>query len=179
MKTREEKHISHPLKLFTDGGVISKNPSPYGGTWAWVLVDSGKELYHDSGILYADLDIDTPITNNQMELFAILKGLSWFDDPRVFIEICSDSMVSLGRVFKGSSMHNIPDWMCSYLEFHRRRFFNWSQFSYTLIGGHPTRTSLKKGTNAKGQPVSRWNVLVDQLCKEEASRYWNEKNKDR
>lgn len=178
MKTKEDKHISHPLKLYTDGGVISKNPSPYGGTWAWVLVRDDKEIIRKSGyIIQTERYFPSGVvTNNQTELFAIIQGLHVLMDDDV-VEICSDSNVSLGRVFRGSSFNNIPTWMMGALSIQQMRLSRWNEFSYTLIGGHPQKASLKKGTNAKGQPVSKWNVLCDQMCHDEADNYWKDKNR--
>lgn len=172
MKTREEKKISHPLKLFTDGGVISKNPSPYGGTWAWVLVHEGKMVDRSSGILPVSL---SPITNNQTELLAIIEGLKSVPLAST-LEICSDSSISLGRVFRGSSFNNIPFWMETQLLQVKRSFRYWDKFSYTLIDGHPTKAQLASGIGKHGHPVSKWNKLCDDLCRAEAENYWKNKN---
>lgn len=53
------------LTLYADGGVLDKNPSTRGGTWAWYL----SPLVKDYGIEYG------PTTNNKMEFYAILLGL--------------------------------------------------------------------------------------------------------
>lgn len=183
MKTKTEKKeiIHHPLKLYTDGGVISKNPSPYGGTWAWVLVRDDKELVRESGVLEANRQLfvfeNHLVTNNQSELFAIIRRLQQLDSPSAVVEICSDSNVSLGRVFRGSSFHNIPGWMQAGLSIQRHRLMNWSKFSYTLLDGHPTKAQLASGVGKHGHPVSKWNKLCDDLCRAEAENYWKDKNR--
>jgi ribonuclease HI len=177
MKTREDKHISHPLKLYTDGGVISKNPSPYGGTWAWVLVKDDQVLAHASGLLTPSMIEEySTVTNNQSELYAILMGLKHLNYWDV-VEVCSDSNVSLGRVFRWSSLSNIPKWMVTMLLDQKGRFSKWKQFSYTLMDGHPTKAHLASGIGKRGHPVSRWNKLCDDLCRAEAENYWKDKNK--
>lgn len=174
-KTEKKEIIHHPLKLYTDGGVISKNPSPYGGTWAWVLVHEDKIVASESGILPAK---DGPVTNNQTELLAIIEGLQEIPLHSV-AEICSDSNVSLGRVFRGSSFNNIPFWMETRLKQSIKYFSYWNQFSYTLLDGHPTKAQLASGVGRHGHPVSKWNKLADDLCRAEADRYWNEQNQNR
>lgn len=181
MKTREEKKISHPLKLYTDGGVISKNPSPYGGTWAWVLVRDDQEIKRRSGILDANRHVlgfdGCLVTNNQSELFAIVDGLFYLPSGCGVFEICSDSSVSLGRVFRGSSFNNIPGWMQTELIRMKRKFPNWKDVSYTLLDGHPTKAHLASGVGKRGHPVSKWNKLCDDLCRAEAENYWKDKNR--
>lgn len=173
MKYRDDnKHDHYPLKLYTDGGVISKNPSPYGGTWAWILVRDEQIVDQGSGILRPEMiDLFNTVTNNQSELFALIRGLSCLE-AHVTLEICSDSNVSLGRVFRGSSFHNIPSWMVGELNGQRRRFLNWSKFSYTLMDGHPTKEHLALGIGKRGHPVSIFNKMCDDLCREQSDLYW-------
>lgn len=161
--------VHYPLKLYTDGGVIFKNPSPYGVTCAWALVDDEHLIRHESYISV----LNGLTTNNQSELLAIVFGLEslHFMDRRSVVEVCSDSEISLMRVFMGSSMANVPQWIQNRLLNVKDKFINWDRFSYTLVGGHPTKISLKKGTNAKGQPVSRWNVFCDDLCRQESQKF--------
>lgn len=66
------KVIIPPNALFCDGGVISKNPSTIGGTWAARLVIEDKPVRHDSGIVFP-LDIyGEPVSNNLTEMLALL-----------------------------------------------------------------------------------------------------------
>ena len=167
MKTKPthlERH--YDLKLYADGGVIQKNPSPIGGTWAWCLVQNDEVINKDWGII-VPTDVvtfpDNQVTNNQTELFAIVQGLSQLPDDSV-VEICSDSNVSLGRVFRGSSFSNIPFWLKTSLEMQQSRLKMWKDFSYTLLDGHPTKAHLASGFGKRGHPVSKWNVECDRLC---------------
>jgi len=170
MKTKLSK--DNPYKLYTDGGVIGKNPSPYGGTWACVLTFNDRKLWEYSGYITPD-QVDFPknvVTNNQTELFAVLEGLSYLLHNHV-VQICSDSNVTLGRVFRGSSFNNIPDWMISCLDVQIKRLIHWKKFSYQLMNGHPTQKELEAGIGKRGYPVSKWNVLCDKLCQEQAEEY--------
>jgi len=162
-------HIHYPLKLYTDGGVIFKNPSPYGVTCAFALVKDD-HLIHKESYLIVGNDLNT---NNQSELLAIVFGLEFlhFISENSIAEICSDSEASIRRTFLGGSMNNVPQWIQNRLLNVQEGLKYWNKFSYTLLGGHPTRTSLKKGTNAKGQPVSRWNALCDELCRQESQKF--------
>lgn len=167
MKSRIQTH--HPLKLYTDGGVIFKNPSPYGVTCAFALVKDDR-LIHKESYLIVGNDLTT---NNQSELLAIVFGLEFlhFINENSVAEVCSDSEVSIRRTFLGGSMNNVPQWIQNRLLNAQEALKCWNKFSYTLLGGHPTRISLKKGTNAKGQPVSKWNVLCDELCRQESQKF--------
>jgi hypothetical protein len=42
-----------PLDLYTDGGVIGANPSPFGGTWAYCIVDTAdnQRVTCNSGVI--------------------------------------------------------------------------------------------------------------------------------
>ena len=158
------------LKLFTDGGVIKRNPSPYGGTYAWILVEDGEEVDNCYGTIFPKKMDSIFVTNNQTELYAVIQGLkSLYDDE--IADICSDSNVTLGRLFRGSPFNNIPQWMQKELARERSRLKNFNKFTYTLIGGHPTQRELEEGINEKGHPTSKWNVWCDEKCNEESMKY--------
>lgn len=72
--------------LFTDGG-CSGNPGP--GGWAFILrhLPSGKEIEHSGAAPHT--------TNNQMELMAVVEGLSTLKRP-CRVELFTDS-VYVGR----------------------------------------------------------------------------------
>lgn len=171
MKTRHS--ISHPLKLFTDGGVIQKNPSSIGGTWAWCLVLNDELIRKDYGTIIPTDVVRFPnmlVTNNQTELFAIVQGLSQLQDDDI-VEICSDSQISLGRVFSGFKFSNIPWWLFTSLDLQKRRLKRWNEFSFRLMNGHPTKKELEVGIGKRGYPTSKWNVLCDELCNKASHEY--------
>jgi ribonuclease HI len=156
------------MYLYTDGGVILKNPSTIGGTWAWCLVDENDEmvLAHSGYITPEQARTDT-ITNNQTELFAVLNGLCNLEDDEV-VEIRSDSAITLGRIFNGFSFNNVPDWMYKRLQAEKKRLINFKKFTYELMDGHPTKEQVERGTGRKGHMTSKWNVWCDQECGRQA-----------
>src|SRR5688572_24046577 len=100
------------VDLYADGGVIQKNPSMIGGTYDYVLIRNGKAIWQGSGV-YDPQAMGTPVvTNNQMELLAILLGLQYCEAAHYVVRsVTSDSQITLGRVFQGWSLKGIPDWM--------------------------------------------------------------------
>lgn len=162
--------ISKVNFLYTDGGVIQKNPSPIGGTWAYCVVSpDGDLLYEDYDVVPAK-KLGGMATNNQMELLAIIRGLQTITRDSI-VHMCSDSQVSLQRVFLGASMSNIPDWMVDALEIEKSRLALFKKFKYTLLAGHPTKAQLVDGFGKNHHPVSKWNVWVDGLCHKAADEY--------
>lgn len=162
------------LNLYTDGGVIKKNPSSLGGTYAWILVDEDDETILDSGFgtISPDRMGTLFVTNNQTELYALLKGLKSLYDGDI-AQICSDSEITLGRVFKNYSFTNIPNWMQDKLKEEKKRLQNFSKFTYTLMDGHPTLAQLESGIGKRGHTTSKWNKWCDEHCNE-ASRIYVE-----
>lgn len=160
------------LELYADGGVIKKNPSPIGGTWAWVLVENDKILDRGCGIFVPEQN-GLFVTNNQTELEAIIRGLgSLYDDE--LAKVFSDSEVTLGRVFRGSTFNNIPKEMKKRLDFEKKRLKRFSEFPYELLHGHPTKKQLENGFGKNGHPTSKWNVLCDEMCRQVGEEYYKE-----
>ena len=157
--------------LYTDGGVIQKNPSSIGGTWAYCMVK------WDGTLLYEDYDVVRPskfsagvVTNNQTELLAVIRGLQTVHRDQV-IHIYSDSEITLGRLFKGYAMENIPAWMVEELDAEIKRLHLFRKFKYTLLSGHPTKAQLETGIGKRGHPVSEWNKRADTLCNRVAQEH--------
>ena len=160
--------------LYADGGVINKNPSPLGGTWAWVLVSDDDKMLLDSDSGYiTKAEIGGDVTNNQMEFLAVVRGLLNIREPHKLKKVCSDSNVTLGRLFKDWSITNIPDWILeernkALKNYDTRAWSNGLMLDYVLLAGHPTEYQLRTGIGKNGNPVSRWNVLCDKMCNDEA-----------
>jgi len=140
------------MMLYTDGGVIFRNPSIYGGTYAFILVDEGQEVYSKSGV-WRPKNMGTPtVTNNQMELLAVLFGLEYAKSRNYRLsKIVSDSKITLGRLFQGWRLKNIPEWMIEMKE------------SFSLRG--------VRGEFVRGHNGNKWNEMADQLCEQEAVRF--------
>ena len=162
--------------LYADGGCIGSNPSPIGGTWAYVLIHNDGEtiLKQDSGVITAE-EMECPCTNNQMEFYAILRGMINANPNRLKM-VCSDSNITLGRFFKGWSITNIPTWMLkSFREmkllYNTNPFTGAIKMKYTLIDGHPTKDQLENGFGKRGHITSKFNVLCDQMCNDAGIKY--------
>ncbi len=161
-------NITH---LYADGGVIGKNPSAVGGTWAWIAVDERDQMVtSDSSNITPHQAQVSEVTNNVSELCAILFGLTHMPTSWAGT-VCSDSMVSLGRVFEGWKWNNVPGFLHQRYQLERARLVNWAQIRHVLLDGHPTRAQLAAGVGKRGHPVSRWNVECDRMCALAGERY--------
>jgi hypothetical protein len=110
--------------------------------------------------------VETPgIGNNAMEYVAIGAALASIVEryPGWSGFVYSDSKNALGAVFSG--------WACKYApEAWRTRMrevvSELGLVMGVLVSGHPTRSSLRLGSDGKGVPVSVHNVWCDNHCKE-------------
>lgn len=153
--------------LYADGGVIGTNPSTLGGTWAYVLVDDdGQSLDEQSGIVTAAGAGVGAVTNNYTEFLALVLGMEALPEGWRGT-IFSDSMISLGRLFRGWKMTGIPAPLVKRggIALQRLDLVN---VRHVLLDGHPTRAQLRAGVGKRGNPVSVWNVRCDTLCSAQA-----------
>jgi ribonuclease HI len=150
------KIILKSFDLYTDGGVILKNPSLIGGTYAYVLIQDDKIKAQDSGV-YTPEDMETSgvgVTNNQTELLAILSGVEWAQSKGWHIRcLYSDSQVTLGRLYQGWSLKNIPYWM---VQWKNELAHVIQTIPYQLVKGHADNV---------------WNNKCDELCQEAAKTF--------
>lgn len=153
-------------QLYVDGGVIGKNPSSIGGTWAARLVMNGTVIREASGVI-TPAEAGLPaITNNLTEMLALVSGLEMI--PNTTWTIYSDSQVTLGRAFDGWKWSNIPPWLHERYRVQRTAL-DWSKLSYVLLAGHPIQAQLAAGVGRHGLPVSIHNVWCDKACREAGS----------
>jgi ribonuclease HI len=155
------------VAIYADGGVILKNPSAIGGTWAYCLVDEHDERFiRAGGVVPA-----TPsrmITNNHMEQIAIIRALE--EMPAGWSGmVCSDSKIALGRVIEGWAGRNLPNNVAKRSALAVVRL---GKIEPVLLQGHPTKLDLQKGIGARsGRPVSKHNVWCDKECQRQAKKY--------
>lgn len=152
------------VALYCDGGVVGKNPSEVGGTWAWCGVDaSGRRVIERGGFVPARPG--RPVTNNHTEQIAITLALEAM--PAGWTgTVYSDSNVALGRVFKGWATNNLPRNISERSAAALRRL---GKVETVLLQGHPTKADLERGVGAKrGYPVSEHNVWCDEECGRQA-----------
>ena len=157
-----------PLELgpivYTDGGVIGRNPSEVGGTWAYAVVGADdKCITNDSGIVTpAEFQIEA-ISNNFTELYAVVIALTRHQDA--VGTLCTDSYVTQCRLVNAKpSFEGIPKDVQDTVQEIRGRIRG--KWRVILLDGHPNAEQLKTGIGKRGNPCSKWNVLCDTLCNE-------------
>jgi ribonuclease HI len=160
--------------LYCDGGVIQVNPSPYGGTFSWVLIEDNQIVKEGCGIV-PPIEVGLlTVSNNLMELYAALAGLVQMgEDWRG--TLWTDSQVTFFRLGSSLKLNGIPrEIRTQCLQIRRAR-----RWQVNLLKGHPTRPMLRKGyvRNCYGKrvPVSKWNVYCDQKCQQLAKEFFEPK----
>ncbi len=159
------------MKLFTDGGVAGKNPSPVGGSWAWCLVADNTIVRWACGFVQP-VDIGREkITNNDTEGLAALLALEAMEEKWNGI-LHTDSLVTLYRL-KRRQPWQLPAFMRERIMLLRQR----KRIKVELVKGHPTAKDLANGVHANGSPVSEWNVFCDDRCNEVIQEFLQRKAK--
>ena len=155
------------VAVYSDGGVIQRNPSPIGGTWAWCAVDKhNTRIAHASGVTPAPYE-DT-ISNNVMEFIAAVRALESLPDGWTGT-LYSDSQVTLGRLCQGWKLTGLP---LGWIQRGSAVIQRLGTITPILLQGHPTKADLERGIGAKrGYPVSEHNVWCDQACQAVARQY--------
>lgn len=169
--------------IYTDGGVIGPNPSRLGGTWAFCFVDAaGRRIFERSGVvepwelsvggLIEDERFDV-VTNNVTEFLAMLLSLEvmdWLHPEWTNGKVYTDSIITLYRFQrpKTTKMNGVPP---DFVERVRAIRTNEHGTTYHLLGGHPTRADLARGTRSDGKPVSEHNVWCDLACNRESAAF--------
>lgn len=159
-----------PASIYSDGGVIGRNPSPRGGTWAYCLVDArNRRCGHDNGVVTPD-EVGLPaISNNLTEFLAALRGLEAVPDGWSGT-LWTDSEVTCSRLVGGRCSPSLPD---EFWERARAAFRRLGPVVVNLVGGHPKPHELARGYRTvptiggrRRLPVSHHNVFCDRLCGE-------------
>lgn len=163
------------IAVYADGGVIGRNPSPYGGTWAYTHVNAdGERIAEDSGTIvpeWAGVDL---VTNNLTELYAVVRGLLALPAGWSGV-VYSDSQITLGRLFHGWAWNNIPEWLYRDAEAAMGRLA-WTRCEPVLLDGHPSKAQLAAGIGKRGNRVSMHNVWCDKACGAQARAFLAEMN---
>lgn len=136
-------------ELYCDGGVIGRNPSTYGGTWAYRRVTDGYVFEQKSGVITPAIAWMPAITNNLTEMLALMRGLEALPPGWVGV-VYSDSQITLGRAFQGWKWKNIPPWLHQAYQRQRARLVNWEKIQWVLLQGHPTQAELAAGIGTRG-----------------------------
>lgn len=163
-----------PAAVYTDGGVIGKNPSPDGGTWAFVLIGGATTTFvlDRSGlVLPSDIGMDT-VENNITETIAILLALETVP-PGWSGTLYGDNLNSIRRAQEPKAIKKVVP------QFIKDRMIaavaRAGAVEYVLLSGHPTKAELEAGVSKEGRPVSQWNIRADKLCCEQADLFRSKK----
>jgi ribonuclease HI len=159
--TKRRPPDSRITAVFADGGCITVNPSPIGGTWACVAVDQyDLHAWQRSGVIRPD-DCGRPaVSNNASEFYALLVALEGLS-PGWSGRVHSDSLLTLNRFFGGGAMRGLPrEWILRGSAALQRL----GKLEPIHLSGHPTKAQLLCGIGRGGRPVSKHNVFVDQAC---------------
>jgi ribonuclease HI len=156
--------------LFADGGVIGRNPSTVGGTYCYVALDGAENVLDLAGGVITPAEARMPaISNNLTELLALVAGLEAMPEGW-HGTVYSDSQVSLGRLFQGWKITNIPGWLVARTTRALRRV-DTERIWHVLLDGHPSKAQLAAGVGSRGHSVSVWNCRCDAECRRLAQVY--------
>lgn len=185
--------LSKAVAVYCDGGLLSRNPSEIGGTWAFCAVDDdGRKVGFKSGVVYAE-DLarnvrnnnDIPlareiVSNNHTEHIAIVRAIEalpfgWsgtiLSDSNVALtRVQSDyELVTLGKRRFPAAENNL--WP-SISRRSKEAVARLGVVSFVLLQGHPTKADLERGIGAKRNlPVSIYQVWCDKRCEQEKRKY--------
>ncbi len=112
------------------------------------------------------------ITNNVTELLAAIHALThapegWSGN------LYTDSSVTMSRLKRGRGASSLQPELQRMLTQAKKRA---GSFTIHLLKGHPSEEELEKGSAANGYPVSKWNVMCDDLCNEQARLFLDKMN---
>lgn len=159
------------LEVYADGGQILASPSPYGGTWAFVMVADGVVVDEESGLLLPHHLGTRRVTNNDAEMYALLRALEAAPDG-ADVAAHSDSECTLKRFARIARGQRPTKTMHPELsERAEWAFDRLGVVTFAHLKGHPTKEDLARGHNDKGQKVSQHQVRCDELCTEQATRF--------
>lgn len=186
-----KKHLEYDKncikEVYCDGGLISRNPSHIGGSWAFVAVDENRHfLYSCADVIVFNKEQRQKgifITNNTTETIAICKALEYL--PYGWEgTIVSDSECALTRLVGNPKFQGCPGNVINRFKQARERL---GRLSIIQVSGHPDdkdlqgvngychKTGLPLGRkidkNGNPFPVSMWNEYCDILCGEVMEPY--------
>lgn len=164
------------VSLYADGGVIKKNPSPYGGTWAFCGANAAGERVIEQGGAWPTQHEDHPVTNNWMEQCAIVRALEAMPEGWSGT-MHSDSLCALRRVFENASVRNLPKSIQMRTHAAKARL---GKVNWVLMKGHPNKEQLAAGEapSSSGKrmlPVSEHQVWYDEECGRQARAFLGER----
>lgn len=173
--------------LFADGGVILKNPSTIGGTWAWCGVSaSGEHIREVGGYLLPNTSTcpgwprvgSRTVTNNESEFYAALRAIESMPAGWSGMLVC-DSKITLDRMWQLMQGEHLTAFRSDWQVRACRALQRSDGVRLVHVAGHPTIEDQWRGftfKDGKKVRVSRHNVWCDKRCTELARDY--ERNLD-
>lgn len=142
--------MSHNLRIYTDGGCLNYSKQ---GAWAFIVTEHGEQIYSNSGRVAG-------VTNNQMELQAMIEAIAWLDRPVDSVVVVSDSQYCI----KG-----IQTWVHSWVEkgwktaekTPVKNKEQWELLYFLVHKGIHTNIEFKW---VKGHSGNKYNDWADALC---------------
>lgn len=163
-------------EVYTDGGLLSRNPSYLGGTWACRFLDRAGVIVGELSGVVIPIELRVrEVTNNIAELVAALIALETVPDGWAGT-LYTDSFVTQCRVSQGRELRRrrfkgVPERLVERVLAARGRL---GGYQVVLLGGHPSREELATGQRMDGLPCSVHNVWADRECRRLALE-WKEK----
>lgn len=165
------------VAVYADGGLIKKNPSSYGATWATCHVDENDQrVWRASGMILPARWNGYQLENNQSEFFALLQGLKALPDGwRGYAY--SDNQNTIRRFSDPyhATFNGIPK---AWVQDMRDTWERLGSVRFTLLKGHPNKKNVEKSVKAggvievDGKLVSHHNAWCDHECSRLATDWW-------
>jgi ribonuclease HI len=152
------------LHVYSDGGLMKRNPSPYGGAYAWCHVDpaTNTRVRSQAAVVLPSHWRMPLLTNNVTELVAAVEGIMACPKGEE-VWLFTDNDVTKARLTHArAAMRGVPEDLQIKTDLARRHV---ELVAVVLVKGHPSSRELMLGKTKKGQPVSSHNVFVDRECR--------------
>ena len=161
IETAETAEPPVARSVYADGGVVQRGRERVGITWAWCHVSLfGERVREDSGAAtFAGLGVAFA-GNNTAEYLALVLALEALPDHWSG-PVFTDSGNTIGRFRDGWRERGIPPALA---ERKAAALARLGPLTYTLLGGHPTRADLARGSRPDGKPCSPHNVWCDKAA---------------
>lgn len=155
--------------IWTDAGLLSRNPSDKGSVWAGVYVgQGGNVLMTKKGHLLCNQTLPS-ITSHVAELYAIIRALDSVPSEWTG-EVYSDNETAIGWYFQTYKVNALPALVLREMLTSRNRLFNFPKIEFAVCKSNPTQKELmyKRALDGTDMPVSIYNKMADKICKHHA-----------
>lgn len=160
------------LNVYTDGGFRKALGC---GAYAFAIIDNSNKVLHSQSKAYGIDDKSITVTNNTMEMIAVIKALNWIKsngynpaDHRIYVYTDSQ-YVQLG----------ITEWLANW----KRN--NWRNASRKPVKNKELWVIMEKLVRfdfpslhlqwVQGHDGNKWNEYVDDICTKRMEKYFNHK----